>query len=203
MSERHDDAWLIALGTDVSDGRTVDWDAVDRRATDEEARNIVENLKRLEVVIHGHRSADDADGIVAPPSEPATRHWHHLILFERVGRGAFGDVYRAWDTTLDREVALKLRTRPPSTGRSPDSEARNLARIHHPNIVTVYGAEQIDGQVGIWMEYIQGQTLADMVQRARPDEREGSRRHRHRFVRRACPRCKPRRSSIATSKRRT
>ena len=152
MSERHDDAWLIALGTDVSDGRTVDWDAVDRRATDDEARNIVENLKRLEAVIHGHRSADDADGRVAPPGEPATSHWHHLILFERVGRGAFGDVYRAWDTKLDREVALKLRTRPPSSGGSPDREARNLARIHHPNIVTVYGVEEIDAQVGIWME---------------------------------------------------
>ena len=114
MSERHDDAWLIALGTDVSDGRTVDWDAVDHRATDEEARNIVENLKRLEAVIHGHRSADDADGRGAPAVEPPTSHWHHLVLFERVGRGAFGDVYRAWDTKLDREVALKLRTRPPA-----------------------------------------------------------------------------------------
>jgi Tol biopolymer transport system component len=168
LSERHDDAWLIALGSDVSDGRTVDWDEVDRRTTDDEARNIVENLKRLEAVIHGHRSADDGDGRAAPPGESATGHWHHLVLFERVGRGAFGDVYRAWDTKLDREVALKLRTRPPSTGRSPDSEARNLARIHHPNIVTVYGVEEIDGQVGIWMEYIQGQTLADMVNERGP-----------------------------------
>ena len=43
------------------------------------------------------------------------------------------------------------------------SEARNLARIRHPNIVTVYGAEQDSQHVGIWMEFIQGETLTKMV----------------------------------------
>ncbi len=84
------------------------------------------------------------------------------MLFESVGAGAFGTVYRAWDTKVDREVALKL-VSAGATNRSPLSEARNLARIRHPNIVTVYGAEQDSEQVGIWMEFIQGETLAAMV----------------------------------------
>ena len=80
------------------------------------------------------------------------RHrWGHLRLLEPVGRGTFGQVYRAWDTHLDREVALKLlRTarrlsHDPSASLSDPTrvvnEGRLLARIHHPNVVTVYGAD--------------------------------------------------------------
>lgn len=164
MSGPPDDAWLIALGTDVSDGKSVDWDQVDRRASDEQARLLVSNLKRLEGVIQAHRAAEtQEDEATSPSAESATRHWHHLVLFETVGAGAFGTVYRAWDTKVDREVALKLLSESGSTARAPLSEARNLARIRHPNIVTVYGAEQVEGRVGIWMEFIQGETLADMI----------------------------------------
>ena len=83
MSDRPDDAWLVALGTDVSDGKSVDWDLADRRATDEEARTLVSNLKRLEKVILAHRTADSGPAASGSGSEPAaTAHWHHLVLFE-------------------------------------------------------------------------------------------------------------------------
>ena len=169
MSDQPDDAWLIALGTDVSDGKTVDWDLADRRAIDDEARTLVGNLKRLEKVILAHRTAGgDAPGATSGSESAGTAHWHHLVLFESVGSGAFGTVYRAWDTRVDREVALKLVPASTSTTRSPLSEARNLARIRHPNIVTVYGAEQDPKGVGIWMEFIQGETLAAMVHNRGP-----------------------------------
>ena len=164
MSDQPDDAWLIALGTDVSDGKSVDWDLADRRATDDEARALVSNLKRLEAVVQAHRSGGHDEAVASAGAVPAaTGHWHHLVLFESVGSGAFGTVYRAWDTKVDREVALKLVSTSTPTTRSPLSEARNLAKIRHPNIVTVYGAEQDSEQVGIWMEFIQGETLAEMV----------------------------------------
>ena len=56
-------------------------------------------------------------------------------------------MYRAWDPPLDREVALKLLT-PPATGETARrskviSEERALARVRHPNVVTVYGADHI------------------------------------------------------------
>lgn len=164
MSGQPDDAWLIALGNDVSDGKTVDWDVADRRANDDpEARLLLSNLKRLEAVIQAHRTSSGGSSPERSPVEPPTTHWHHLVLFEPVGSGAFGTVYRAWDTKLDREVAVKLLPATGSISRSPLSEARHLARVRHPNVVTVYGAEQADGKVGIWMEFIQGQTLAEMV----------------------------------------
>ena len=97
----------------------------------------------------------------------AREHWGHLRLVERIGRGAFGEVYRAWDTRLDREVALKLLPAGRSSGDRAASaiihEGRLLARVRHPNVVTIYGAEQIGDQIGLWMEFVRGHTLEQVL----------------------------------------
>ena len=76
-------------------------------------------------------------------------------------------MYRAWDPRLDREVALKLLRRVESgegaLGSLVIEEGRMLARIRHPNVVTVYGADRIDGRVGLWMEFVDGRTLEAVV----------------------------------------
>ncbi len=95
------------------------------------------------------------------------QRWGHLENLERIGEGQFGEVYRAWDVQLEREVALKLSR---SNGRFQASgwgglqEARLLARIRHPGVVTVHGADQREGRFGVWMEYICGQTLEAFLQ---------------------------------------
>ena len=98
------------------------------------------------------------------------RSWGHLRLQERVGRGSFGDVYRAWDTRLDREVALKVIEAGSAAQRASLAidEGRLLARVRHPNVVTVYGAEQIGSQIGIWTEFVHGETLEDILRRTGP-----------------------------------
>jgi eukaryotic-like serine/threonine-protein kinase len=85
--------------------------------------------------------------------------------------GGFGEVYRAWDLTLEREVALKLLL---SRGLKPEeefasivSEARAMARVRHPNTVSVYGVDSHDGRVGMWSDFIRGQTLAAWVDAVR------------------------------------
>ena len=164
MSDQPDDAWLIALGRDVSDGGTVDWDLADRRADDDDADALVDRTSSGSRA-SCRRIAHPAARRAMPPHRHRrgrAGHWQHFVLFESVGAGAFGTVYRGWDTKVDREVAVKL-VSAGATNRSPLSEARNLARIRHPNIVTVYGAEQDDEQVAIWMEFIQGETLVQMV----------------------------------------
>jgi serine/threonine-protein kinase len=122
-----------------------------------------------------HRSTPPRPSTLShiPPSrgEPkvadAPVMWSHLRLVERIGRGAFGEVYRAWDTRLDREVALKLL---PADGSSGDGaalaiihEGRLLARVRHPNVVTIHGAEQIADQIGLWMEFVRGHTLEQIL----------------------------------------
>jgi Tol biopolymer transport system component len=166
LTDRPEDLWLIGLASDVCEGRAVDWSQAQSMTTNPEVDAIVRGLKRLAGVVDAHRSiteqeprADDAD--VDHP-----KVWRHLALLDVAGVGGFGTVYRAWDAQLEREVALKLLSMSPD--RSPLTEAQHLARIRHPNVVTVYGAEQIDRQVGIWMEFIEGETLAAAVAQRGP-----------------------------------
>ena len=169
MSGTPDDAWLIALGAAVSDGQPVDWDEAERLASDSEKRQIVRNMRRLASVVSAHRSdASSGERTAVEDTPTAVRYWRHIVLFEPIGAGAFGTVYRGWDPTLDRDVAVKLMPASAQDPSSPLDEARNLARVHHSNVVIVYGADATDGGVGIWMEYIEGRTLADIVRDSGP-----------------------------------
>jgi serine/threonine-protein kinase len=97
--------------------------------------------------------------------------WGELRLLEELGRGAFGRVFRAWDQTLAREVALKilrLESADPSVINTVLREGQMLARIRHRNVVTVHGARQIGSEVGLWMELVRGRTLAQMVREDGP-----------------------------------
>ena len=89
-----------------------------------------------------------------------------------MGRGSFGEVYRAFDPTLQRHVALKLLL---PRGLDVDAEARSLlnearamARVRHPNVVPIYGVDQHEGRVGFWSDFVQGQTLSDLLARQGP-----------------------------------
>ena len=81
--------------------------------------------------------------------------WGPLEIIEKVGRGSFGDVYRAWDSRLDRDVALKLLRRRDAAaddaalGSSVIEEGRLQARVRHPGVITIHGADRIDGRVGL------------------------------------------------------
>jgi serine/threonine-protein kinase len=94
------------------------------------------------------------------------RRWGRLELLERIGAGTFGEVYRAFDTKLHREVAVKLLHLGKPEERSLDrvlNEARALAQVNHPNVVIVHDAEPWDGRVGLCMEFIRGKTLEQIV----------------------------------------
>lgn len=85
-----------------------------------------------------------------------------------LGRGGMGEVYKAFDPTLQRIVAVK--TVRPDIDRADYlerlmREAQACARLSHPNIVTVYEAGQIDGVVYIAMEYLQGENLSQVLER--------------------------------------
>lgn len=105
----------------------------------------------------------------APKSESAPlRRWGAFELRQRVGQGGFGEVYRAYDTTLEREVALKLLLPDRSVGEGQDyaallREARLLAKVRHPNVLPVYGVDRHDGRVGFWSDFVEGKNLATLL----------------------------------------
>ncbi len=166
MTNPNEESWLIALAGDVCEGRPVDWSTVHGQASDPGSEVVLRGLERLARVVDAHRSEPDPPAGAAVPPSSHQQLWRHLILLEVVGTGAFGTVYRAWDPQLEREVALKRRESP--SARALWTEAQHLARIHHPNVVTVYGAEGDGGDAGIWMEFIEGQTLSAIVRERGP-----------------------------------
>ena len=153
---------LDDLAEDVLEGRSVDWTSAES-SPDPQRREAVRQLKILAGIAELHRNVTSEASEPAEPAELA--QWGRLKVLERIGRGSFGDVYRAWDSKLDREVALKLlRTDSPAQESAEVlREARLLARVRHPNVATVYDADEIDGRVGLWMEFIHGQNLEQIV----------------------------------------
>ena len=111
--------------------------------------------------------------VLEAPSAPAYNDeaytgetWGCFRLLEKVGQGSFGEVYRAFDTTLEREVALKLLL-PRLYDKGDDEkailrEARLIARVRHPNVVAVYGVDRFNGRVGFWSDFVHGQTLSSL-----------------------------------------
>lgn len=97
------------------------------------------------------------------------------VLMDIVGSGGMGVVYRAFDTKLRRTVALKLHYRGSVQRRTQTRmlrEAEGLARLTHPNVVTVYDTGTFEGGVYIAMELVEGQTLDQWLKSAPRSTRE-------------------------------
>jgi serine/threonine protein kinase len=93
-------------------------------------------------------------------------------VLAKLGEGGMGEVYRARDTRLDRDIALKTL---PSAFRFDadrlarfEREARALAALNHPNIATIHGLEEHHGIHALVLELVEGDTLADIVGRVPP-----------------------------------
>ena len=91
----------------------------------------------------------------------------HYRILEKIGSGGMGEVFLAEDTKLERRVALKFLPRHLTEDKEArtrfEREAKAAAALNHPNIVTVHEIGEHDGQVFIAMEYIEGQTLKELI----------------------------------------
>ena len=98
---------------------------------------------------------------------PGTRIGTYQVVAP-IGAGGMGEVYRAHDTKLRRDVALKVV--PPAFASDPDRmsrferEARVLASLSHPNIASIYGIEESGATHALVMELVEGPTLAERIQ---------------------------------------
>jgi Tol biopolymer transport system component len=91
----------------------------------------------------------------------------HYKIIEKIGSGGMGEVYRASDSKLGREVALKIL--PPAAAADPERrqrferEAKAVASLQHPHIVTIFSIEEAEGTHFFTMEIVRGKTLNDVI----------------------------------------
>ncbi|HXT20874.1 MAG TPA: serine/threonine-protein kinase, partial [Thermoanaerobaculia bacterium] len=90
-------------------------------------------------------------------------------LLERLGGGGMGEVFRAHDEKLDRDVALKFLTQlgrvTPQHADRLRREARSLAALSHPNVVTIFDLDEIDGLPYLVLEWVRGSDLTAVAGR--------------------------------------
>src|SRR5512136_2895616 len=113
---------------------------------------------------------------VAPSLEEVARLFPQLEILGFIGQGGMGAVYKARQKTLDRVVALKIL--PPGIGKDPafaerfTREAKALARLNHPGIVTLYEFGQAEGLFFFLMEFVDGVNLRHLLETRRVSPRE-------------------------------
>ena len=151
----------------------------DRCRDDESLRRDVESLLNEPV---------SDDGLLVPPAAavervtsvvtPAAMSGYTLggyHLQTLLGAGGMGEVYRAHDNKLGREVAIKVLpaefTADPERRARLEREARILATLNHPHIGAIYGIEEADGVRGLVLELVEGETLAERIANGRTSPR--------------------------------
>ena len=132
----------------------------------------------------GRELAADAAGVTSM----IDRQIGPYTIVAPLGAGGMGEVYRARDSKLGRDVAIKILpahfTADPERRARFAREARTLATLNHPHIGAIYGLEEADGVSALVLELVEGQTLADRLERGplpiaagarhRPPDRRGA-----------------------------
>jgi serine/threonine-protein kinase len=143
---------LLTLLTSVSDGVDVDWDR-EEAATDTDAdRRMIRSLRVVARMTEG-RTLEATEKSSFRDVHPGRHGTFELI--EPIGGGTYGWVWKARDLRLNRLVAIKIL----EAGGPWLEEARRLATIRHPHVVTIHSIETLDGQPALVMELIDGRTL--------------------------------------------
>lgn len=163
---------LLGLAAALAEGKPVAWEEAQQSADAADAV-IVEQLRDLDRITRAHRNIAESYNRTpttlteaAGAGEARAVRWAHLEIRAEIGDGSFGTVYRAYDSGLGLDVALKLLSASadrPGVAAEILREARLLARVRHPNVVRIYGVDDSRDPVGLWMEFIKGQTLEDLL----------------------------------------
>jgi len=148
------------------------------RFLDEACRCDAEMRRQVDVLLNQDR--EDSSFLARPAVEFAARltpvsslvpntHIGPYEVLGVIGKGGMGEVYRARDSKLERDVAIKILPR--EFAVDPDRvnrlvrEARVLASLNHPNIAAIYGVEEFGGAPSLILELVEGPTLSDVVAR--------------------------------------
>ncbi len=92
--------------------------------------------------------------------------WMHLIIKEKIGAGGFGQVFRAFDSVLQTDVAVKFLNKSMTNIDDADflQEARLMATVRNPHVLAIHGAAKDQGVSGYWSDYLDGEILFKALQ---------------------------------------
>jgi hypothetical protein len=145
---------LASIIDAILDGRRAEWpDAAHTESLSPEEQRALEPLRVLAAIA----------SVQSPLGLSSLQDQGRFELGERIGQGASGEVFRARDLRLDREVALKIVPLDRPFAGSVLAEARRLARVRHPNVVTIYDVYETPLEGRICMELLSGLTLAQTL----------------------------------------
>ena len=158
MTGEDKDLERIAAG--IADDAALDWRLLTK--LDAQSADTGDGLRELSQLASIFRSMQ-----IKPERAASIRaqfKFAGLDVIEKLGEGAHGEVWRAYDPMLDQDVALKLkRVDCDELSHQFLAEARRLAKVRQQNVVSVYGAAAQDGRVGLWTELVRGRSLADAL----------------------------------------
>ena len=133
--------------------------------------NLVDNLNQkslLGLATEGSRAGDSATGYTLPTGAELEGQFPELKIREMVGSGGMGCVFRAQQSRLERDVALKLLPRELGAdgmfAERFSREARAMARLNHPNIVSIHDLGESNGLHYLIMEYMDGMNLRELLE---------------------------------------
>ncbi len=156
---------LERIAAHIADDESIDWRLLARLDTREAATG--NGLRELSSLAQVFRSMN----LQMPVRERGAVRFRFagLDVIEKIGEGAHGEVWRAYDPLLDQQVALKLRKLDSGVlAHQFLEEGRQLARIRHANVVSVYGAAIDQGRAGLWMELVRGESLKNVLREHGP-----------------------------------
>src|SRR5215467_4126777 len=139
---------------------------IDRHpALAEDIRELFPALVEVEQVKDDHRAAAEQ---AAAPAAPALRQLGDFRILREVGKGGMGIVFEAEQVSLGRHVALKVLPKnmllDAQAKRRFEREAKSAAKLHHTNIVPVFGVGEQDGMPYYVMQFIKGLALDDVLE---------------------------------------
>ncbi len=155
MDHTEEERDFARLARRIADGMQIDWEHESREGTT--TADQIRHLKLVERISDAHR-----DLLL---EELPFESWGPLDLKRAAATGGFGDVFLARDRNLDSEVALKLFAEEDDSAAHESfvDEARRLASVRHVNVVTIHGVDRHEGRSGLWMDWIDGDTLETLV----------------------------------------
>lgn len=154
---------LDELAENFVDALSVDWGYAKQLGDD--AQDLLKNFHTISQIAqlhHSHHGTDNTDSRHSDTETMQLFQWGRLKVVEKIGSGANGQVYRAHDDILDRDVALKLLKSDDSTplkAKTFIQEAKRIAKVRHPHVLAVHGANIHDGRAGFWADLINGHSL--------------------------------------------